>query len=108
MSETKLTQVDSSAVARPRVDAERITLVIYETQDDSATSTRVHELHSGAQLSIGRSRSADVQIESERVSRIHAVFSRQGAELSVSDAGSRNGTWVNGEQITETRRLASG
>jgi two-component system, NtrC family, response regulator AtoC len=105
MSETKLTEEHVHVVARPRLDSERVTLVVYD--DDTAT-TRVVELTDGAQVTFGRSRTCDVQVDSERVSRTHATFARRGAELTVTDAGSRNGTWVNGEAITGPRRLVSG
>ena len=106
MSETKLTEVDSQVVTRPKVEAERVTLVVYDS-DVPNPSTKVIELADGAKLSFGRSRVSDVLIDSERVSRTHAVFSRRGLELEVVDAGSRNGTWVNGELITTARRLVS-
>ena len=105
MSETKLTETHVHVVARPRLDGERMTLVVY---DDATAATRVVELADGAQITFGRSRSCDVQVDSERVSRTHATFTRRGGELTVADAGSRNGTWVNGEQITGPRRLVAG
>jgi len=50
-------------------------------------------------LTIGRSESADIHIEGDFISRIHARVLRIGMEMVVEDAGSRNGTWVNGEQV---------
>jgi len=105
--DTKLTQVDPHVVARPKVDERRVTLVVYDSDGDSL-STRVLELADAAQVSFGRSRTCTVRIDSERVSRTHAVFSRRGMEVEVSDAGSRNGTWVNGELLSGPRLLASG
>jgi pSer/pThr/pTyr-binding forkhead associated (FHA) protein len=35
------------------------------------------------------------------VSRRHAVFTRDGSEFSVADAGSLNGTYVNRDRIDE-------
>lgn len=107
LSETKLTQVDTPTVRRPKPDAARVTLVYYDDENPSP-STQVIDLPDGAQISFGRSRACDVRIDSERVSRTHAVFSRHGLEVSVADAGSRNGTWVNGELISGPRRLVSG
>jgi DNA-binding NtrC family response regulator/pSer/pThr/pTyr-binding forkhead associated (FHA) protein len=68
----------------------------------------VLDLADGAHLLFGRSRTANVQIESDRVSRLHAQFRRRGATVTVEDAGSRNGTWVNGQLVQGERALASG
>ncbi len=105
--DTKLTEAGSQAPARAAAEASRVTLVIYNDEARPPTTT-VIALANQAELSIGRSRSAGVMIDSERVSRIHATFARNDLEITVADAGSRNGTWVNGEQITGPRRLASG
>ncbi len=50
-------------------------------------------------LTIGRSESADIKIEGDFISRIHARVLRIGMDTVVEDAGSKNGTWVNGEKI---------
>ncbi|KRB78648.1 hypothetical protein ASE01_05200 [Nocardioides sp. Root190] len=56
---------------------------------------------------IGRSPECEVQLPSDpTVSRIHAVLERLGDQLVLSDAGSRNGTWVNGVQLGASRSLA--
>ncbi|HEY1815471.1 MAG TPA: sigma 54-interacting transcriptional regulator [Kofleriaceae bacterium] len=103
-AETKLTIPDQDAARRGEA---RTSLVLYES-DGTDSRTRVVELPDGEQFTIGRSRTASLRSESERVSRIHACFQRRGNDLYVEDAGSRNGTWVNGRQIAEPRRLASG
>ena len=107
MPDTKVTQVEPPTYRRPKVDAERVTLVFYDDENPSP-STQVLELTDGTQISFGRSRTCDVRLDSERVSRTHAVFARNGLEVTVSDAGSRNGTWVNGELISGPHRLVSG
>jgi hypothetical protein len=50
-------------------------------------------------LTIGRSESADIQIDGDFISRIHVRLLRIGMDTVVEDAGSKNGTWVNGERI---------
>ena len=102
--ETKLTVQDQDDA--PRGGA-RASLVVYESEG-AASRTRVVELADDARFTIGRSRTASLRSDSERVSRIHACFQRRGTGLYVEDAGSRNGTWVNGKQIAEPRLLASG
>ena len=102
---TKLTKPDTTVEDRAAPD--RAVLVVYEG-DGLGSTTRVIELPDGAQLTVGRSRAASVSIDSERVSRIHARFSREGAELRVEDNGSRNGTRVNGVVVHRPHLLASG
>jgi pSer/pThr/pTyr-binding forkhead associated (FHA) protein len=57
---------------------------------------------------VGRSTEGDVFLDDVTVSRKHAIFERRtdGAWF-VRDVGSLNGTYVNGEQVDETK-LASG
>jgi hypothetical protein len=48
-------------------------------------------------LTIGRSDSADIKIADDSISRIHARILRIGLDSVIEDAGSKNGTRVNGE-----------
>lgn len=48
-------------------------------------------------LTIGRSDSADIKIEGDYISRIHSRVLRIGMDSVIEDAGSKNGTRVNGE-----------
>ena len=50
---------------------------------------------------IGRRTAADLQLVNADVSREHAEISQDGARYLLRDRGSRYGTFVNGEQITE-------
>lgn len=52
-------------------------------------------------LRIGRSSDCDLQLDDPGVSRHHAELERSQEELVLRDLGSANGTYVNGEQITE-------
>ena len=57
---------------------------------------------------VGRNTKSDVFLDDITVSRAHAIFERRPAgEWFVRDAGSLNGTYVNGEQVDETK-LATG
>ncbi|HET7502839.1 MAG TPA: sigma 54-interacting transcriptional regulator [Kofleriaceae bacterium] len=108
MIETKVTTIgDAAPVGARDEESERVTLVVYE-DDGAGASTRVLDLADGAHLLFGRSRTANVQIESDRVSRLHAQFRRVGQVVTVEDTGSRNGTWVNGQLVQGERTLASG
>jgi len=58
-------------------------------------------------FTIGRRTAADLQIASTDVSRDHAEILHNGNQYVLRDRGSRYGTFVNGEQVTE-RALLSG
>lgn len=50
-------------------------------------------------LTIGRSDSADIKVDGDFISRIHARILRIGADTVIEDAGSKNGTRVNTELV---------
>jgi pSer/pThr/pTyr-binding forkhead associated (FHA) protein len=57
---------------------------------------------------VGRSPESDVFLDDVTVSRKHATFERRSSgDWFVRDGGSLNGTYVNGEQVDETK-LAAG
>jgi FHA domain-containing protein len=56
----------------------------------------------------GRSAGADIPLVGALVSRRHATFSLTEDGVDVSDHGSRNGVFVNGERITTARALKPG
>jgi adenylate cyclase len=56
---------------------------------------------------IGRSDDADLRLGEAEVSRYHAVVFREGGRTWVSDAGSVNGTSVNGATVA-TKPMAIG
>jgi pSer/pThr/pTyr-binding forkhead associated (FHA) protein len=59
-------------------------------------------------LTVGRGRDADLVLADELVSRRHARVSRSGAGAVVEDLGSRNGTFVNGNQVHGPTHLEPG
>jgi pSer/pThr/pTyr-binding forkhead associated (FHA) protein len=52
-----------------------------------------------AEVSVGRHPSSDIFLDDVTVSRRHAVFRRTDSGYAVTDIGSLNGTYVNGELI---------
>lgn len=50
---------------------------------------------------IGRRTAADLQLVNADISREHAEIAHEGARFLLRDRGSRYGTFVNGEQVTE-------
>jgi hypothetical protein len=56
---------------------------------------------------IGRGKHCDFVINSGKVSREHAVISRDGEEYFIEDLGSSNGTWFNKQRI-KRRKIEDG
>jgi len=50
---------------------------------------------------IGRGQQADIQVIDEGISRRHAEIKHEGEQILIRDLGSTNGTYCNGEKITE-------
>lgn len=60
-------------------------------------------------LRVGRGAESDLALDGDStVSGRHATFQRRGDGLWVEDAGSTNGTFVNGAAVTTARRLQVG
>ncbi|MEJ0020648.1 MAG: SpoIIE family protein phosphatase [Acetobacteraceae bacterium] len=59
-------------------------------------------------VTIGRSAPADVILEGTTVSRRHCRLERQGDQILLSDLGSTNGTFVNGERLSGPTVLQDG
>ena len=57
------------------------------------------DVDDGAELVIGRSSAATIQVDDPKVSREHARIVRRDGALQLVDLGSRNGTRVNGKTV---------
>src|SRR5512140_2775850 len=84
-------------VARPAVA--RAFLLVRE--GDAAS---VVDLEPGQQLVVGRAPDAGVRVQDRQVSRAHAHVRCEGATVFVRDLGSRNGTLVNGQVLSNAER----
>ena len=51
------------------------------------------------EVTAGRHNDSEIFLDDVTVSRRHAVFTREGADFTVADAGSLNGTYVNRDRI---------
>jgi pSer/pThr/pTyr-binding forkhead associated (FHA) protein len=78
----------------------RLTLLLPE-------NSRQEFILSKARVTIGRASNSDIVVRDLKVSRRHAFIECGPAGCTVVDAGSPNGTWVNGVRI-ERRLLRSG
>jgi DNA-binding response OmpR family regulator len=74
---------------------------------DGERAGKVHVLPP-AVTSIGRGAENDIVLAVERVSRRHAQVTWDGTRYRLADLGSRNGTFVNGHRIAESRILQHG
>lgn len=55
----------------------------------------------GNQTTIGRSQEADIQLDDEIASRIHAEILFNHMEFRIKDSNSSNGTFLNGSAVME-------
>ncbi|HUS33416.1 MAG TPA: sigma 54-interacting transcriptional regulator [Kofleriaceae bacterium] len=87
-------------------DSAHAFLVIHVEGEERGS--RVIDLPDGIDVTFGRSRGATFNVESEKVSRMHARVKRMGETIEVEDLGSRNGTRVNGEKIDGIVKVTAG
>src|SRR5687768_386146 len=73
----------------------------------SPDGDQVFELRRGAALTVGRALSSDVPLLDPTVSRRHASLVADETGIELSDLGSSNGTFVNGERV-DRARIAAG
>ena len=63
----------------------------------------------GDEITVGRGGGCGIVLPDDGfVSTVHARVFRRGDELFVEDLGSRNGTFLNGDQLTTSTRLRRG
>jgi tRNA A-37 threonylcarbamoyl transferase component Bud32 len=128
-AEAVLARVDQEAVTSPPVITPRVTSPeaasaggprpAHELPMALGTAPARVEVHTprgvevlpltGGTVSIGRAATNDVALpEDNQVSRLHAALERLAGGWCVRDLGSRNGTFLNGERLTDARALRHG
>ncbi len=82
-----------------------VRVVLYCCLDGSTESV----LLKGERVSVGRSALNDIACHTDpSLSRRHLVFERDGEDWTVSDLGSKNGTFVNGARVAARKVIRSG
>ncbi|TET34721.1 MAG: FHA domain-containing protein [Planctomycetota bacterium] len=84
----------------------RIRVINYD-ESGSEVEKEIIQLDQKDQFSIGRSQAADIKVMDIKVSRSHCRIEKRGDKFYITDLGSRNGTYVNGDRIT-THELSNG
>ncbi len=87
----------------PDGSAQRIYMLVFEGKSSS-----MFQIPRTGDVLIGRAKDVDLHLNDASVSRKHARMTMVGSEARLEDLGSHNGTFVNGEKLTGTRRLSSG
>lgn len=95
----------STAPAHPVPTGDSVALIAFTT---GAMTGAVVRVEPQTCLTIGRSEGCSVQIDHAAVSRLHARLSREGQSFWLTDAGSTNGTFVNGNRVRGAVALRSG
>lgn len=62
----------------------------------------------GTEVQIGKGARNDIVIADPAVSTVHASIKHDGTHYTISDLGSRNGTFVNGDRVTSVTTLSHG
>jgi FHA domain len=73
--------------------------------ENSTALTDGSEVELAGGLTVGRSRSSDLQIDDAFVSHMHARILRRGHFYFVEDLGSTNGTFLNGQRVSGDAQL---
>jgi pSer/pThr/pTyr-binding forkhead associated (FHA) protein len=50
-------------------------------------------------ITVGRALTSDVVLQANEVSKLHGFFQKNRGRMELSDAGSRNGTWVGKQRL---------
>src|ERR1019366_6887868 len=93
-------EVDSGSSALIPGNYGRLTLLLPENNRQEFTLSK-------ARVTIGRASNSDIVVRDLKVSRRHALIECGAAGCTMVDAGSPNGTWINGVRV-ERRLLRSG
>ena len=101
-------QVDEPAAAKPEKASRSRHRLGFEGGDREGEIVDIRPGEGSGEWTLGFSPECDLVLPDATVSRRHAVIAVRGDECWISDAGSRNGTYVNGERLHRERLLHPG
>jgi diguanylate cyclase (GGDEF)-like protein len=92
--DTKISGADE--ITKPVQDRDRAYLIVL-------AGTSVGEMYkiTKSETVIGRGSKADIHVIDDGISRRHAMIVHNGTQISIKDLGSTNGTYCNGERVSE-------
>jgi diguanylate cyclase (GGDEF)-like protein len=98
-------EAEEEATGRPALEAN---VILIAHPENARLGTR-YRLVSGSTLEIGRADNVEISLPEVRsISRSHARLRYQGRKVTVEDAGSTNGTFVNDQRVDGPTLLRSG
>ena len=98
-------EAEEEASGRPGLEAN---VILIAHPENARLGTR-YRLVSGSTLEIGRADNVEISLPEVRsISRSHARLRYQGRKVTVEDAGSTNGTFVNDQRVDGPTLLRSG
>lgn len=101
---------DETRVINPATDTLKIDLELAKATDPvlilirGGLQGKKFTLSGNTRFLVGRDKSVEIQVDDANVSRQHAQITREGDKVFIEDMGSRNGTFVNDENIGTDRR----
>jgi two-component system cell cycle response regulator len=101
----KAGDADITRVINPATDTLKIDLELAKATDPvliiirGTPQGKKYSLKGQRKFTIGRDKSADIQLDDANVSRIHAQIVFENDKPYIEDSGSRNGTFLNDEPI---------
>ena len=104
MSDTLQTQIATMASSLDLILGDRLHCLEYRDANDTDLRHVVGPLG----LKIGRKPPADVVLADTMISRTHCLVALKDDEIYVSDLGSTNGTFIDGERVTGVALLPVG
>jgi two-component system, NtrC family, response regulator AtoC len=96
MSTSRLDATHTTNIAVVRRDRENRQFYLDQTDGEGAPQ-RI--LIDKKEIVFGRAPEADVRVQSQRASRVHAFLSRKGTDYILRDNDSHNGVFLNGVKI---------
>jgi pSer/pThr/pTyr-binding forkhead associated (FHA) protein len=81
---------------------------VAEAYLEAANAAHTRHMFNGDTITVGSGSDCSISIDNLSVSRRHARFRKIGNYWWVEDAGSTNGTWVNGARIDRPTRMLTG